>query len=540
MPDDEPRAVPPLPVPPRDGGGPAAPETAGRTPGPSRNPGGLLLGALCGLLAGGAAVAVGELASVAAGGAAAAPAVAVGQRAIDLAPQGLKEFAIRNFGSHDKTALLAGVYAVLVVASAALGVLARRHLDLASWAAAGFGVVGIVAAETRASAQEGAWFPSLLGGAAAVLVLRWLTRMSRDASASVTDRRRFLLAVAGTAIGAAAGGFGAKAWLDSRYNAGPARAAVKIPPPAEPLAPVSAATHPNVPGLGPFFTPNPQFYRVDTALTVPQVDPSRWTLQIRGMVDRPLRLTFAELLALELEEHDLTLTCVSNPVGGPYCGNARWIGAPLAPLLRRAGVRSGADQILATSTDGMTIGTPVSAVLDGRDAMLAVAMNGEALPIEHGFPCRMLVPGLYGYVSATKWVVDLNLTTFSAAQAYWVGEGWSQQAPVKTASRIDVPHDGDSVAAGTVVIAGTAWATHRGVAGVEVQVDGGAWNEATLAASDTPDTWRQWTYTWQAPRGQHRIAVRATDGTGTLQTSTVQDVVPNGATGYHQISVTVN
>ncbi|HEU5333721.1 MAG TPA: molybdopterin-dependent oxidoreductase [Actinocrinis sp.] len=550
----DPPAVPPRSIPPRDGGtgdsgsgdpgsgdsGSGGSANTGRAAGRGRGSGGLALGALCGLLAGAAAVAVGELAALAAGGAESAPAVAVGQRAIDLAPQSVKEFAIRNFGSGDKGALLTGVYAVLLVASAAIGILARRHLNLASCAAAAFGIVGIVAAETRASAPPGAWFPSLLGGAAAVFVLRWLTRLGHEASDSVTDRRRFLLAVAGTAIGAAAGGFGAKAWLDSRFDAGPARAAVKIPPPVEPLAAVPAATHPNVPGLGTFFTPNSQFYRVDTALTVPQVDPSQWTLQIRGMVDRPVRMTFAELLALPLDEHDLTLTCVSNPVGGPYCGNARWIGAPLAPLLRRAGVHSGADQILATSTDGMTIGTPLSAVLDGREAMLAVAMNGEALPIEHGFPCRMLVPGLYGYVSATKWVVDLNLTTFSAAQAYWVGEGWAQQAPVKTASRIDVPHDGDSVTSGSVVIAGTAWATHRGVAGVEVQVDGGAWHEATLAASDTPDTWRQWTYTWDAPRGQHRIAVRATDGTGTVQTSTVQDPVPNGATGYHQISVNVN
>lgn len=535
---DEPRAVPPKPVPPRDGG-PGGAETTGRAPRPGRRAGGPLLGALCGLLAGGAALAAGELASVAAGGAAAAPAVAVGQWAIDLAPQSLKEFAIRNFGSNDKTALLTGVYVVLALASAGAGILARRHLTVASWVAAGFGVVGIVAAGTRPSAQQGSWFPSLIAGAVAVLALRWLTRVGRDASASVTDRRRFLLAVGGTAIGSAVGGFGGKAWLDSRYNAGPARAAVKIPAPAEPLPAVSAATHPNVSGLGPFFTPNSQFYRVDTALTVPQVDPSKWMLKIHGMVDRPFSLTFAELLALPLEEHDLTLTCVSNPVGGPYCGNARWIGAPLAPLLRRAGVRSGADQILATSTDGMTIGAPVSAVLDGREAMLAVAMNGETLPIEHGFPCRMLVPGLYGYVSATKWVVDLNLTTFSSSAAYWVGEGWAQQAPVKTSSRIDVPRDGASVSAGDVVIAGVAWATHRGVDAVEVQIDGGAWHEATLAASDTPDTWRQWTYTWQAGSGQHRIAVRATDGTGTVQTSVVQDPVPNGATGYHEISVNV-
>ncbi len=499
---------------------------------------GILVGALTGLLAGAAALAVGELVAVFAG-AATAPAVAVGEWAIDLAPSGVKEFAIREFGSHDKTALLTGVYVILAVVSAAAGVVARRNLTVASLIAASFGVVGIVAAATRPKAGVSALFPSLLAGAAAVLVLRWLTRRGGEMSDGPTERRRFLGAMVGTAAGAAVGGFGSKMWIDSRYDVAPARAAVKIPLPARTLPAAPASTHLNVPGLAPFYTPNKDFYRVDTALSVPQVDPANWMLRIHGMVARPLEISFAQLLKLSLEEHDLTLTCVSNPVGGPYCGNARWIGAPLAPLLRQAGVLSGADQILATSTDGMTIGTPVNAVLDGRDAMLAVAMNGEPLPIEHGFPCRMLVPGLYGYVSATKWVVDLELTTFASTAGYWVHRGWAQKAPVKTASRIDVPRSGAAVPAGTVVLAGTAWATHRGVAGVEVQIDG-QWHEATLAASDTPDTWRQWSYTWQnASRGSHEIAVRATDATGAVQTSAVHDVIPDGATGYHRITVNV-
>jgi DMSO/TMAO reductase YedYZ molybdopterin-dependent catalytic subunit len=372
-------------------------------------------------------------------------------------------------------------------------------------------------------------------------VLRGLNHVHLEASEGPYERRRFLGAVLGTAAGAAVGGFGGKAWIDGRYNAAPARAAVKLPTSAETLAAVPAAAHPNVPGLGPFFTPNKDFYRVDTALSVPQVDPKSWMLRIHGMVERPVELSFAQLLKLSLEEHDLTLTCVSNPVGGSYCGNARWLGAPLAPLLRQAGVKSGADQILSTSTDGMTIGTPVNAVLDGRDAMLAIAMNGEALPIEHGFPCRMLVPGLYGYVSATKWVVDLELTTFKSTAGYWVDRGWSQQAPVKTSSRIDVPKDGAVVPHGTVTLAGVAWATHRGVTAVEVQIDGGQWGEATLGNSDTPDTWRQWSYTWEnAAQGSHRVAVRATDGTGKIQISAIQDVVPDGATGYHQITVNVS
>jgi DMSO/TMAO reductase YedYZ molybdopterin-dependent catalytic subunit len=297
---------------------------------------------------------------------------------------------------------------------------------------------------------------------------------------------------------------------------------------------------PNVSGLETFFTTNSSFYRVDTALSLPQVDPKTWALRIHGMVDRPVTLTFAELLKIPLIEHDQTLTCVSNPVGGPYCGNARWLGAPLAPLLRQAGIQVGASQILSRSTDGFTIGTPVETVLDGRESLLAVAMNGEVLPIEHGFPVRMLVPGLYGYVSATKWVVDLEITTFQDAQAYWVQEGWSQQAPVKTASRVDVPQDGATVSPGTVTVAGTAWATHRGIDAVEVRIDNGPWVETALAAADTSDTWRMWSYQWQdAQRGSHTVTVRATDGTGTLQTSVIQDVVPNGATGYHQITVNV-
>ncbi|MBS2551107.1 molybdopterin-dependent oxidoreductase [Catenulispora sp. NL8] len=517
-----------------------------------------LVGGFIGLLAAAVGVAVGELGaavSVELGASAPnAPVVAVGQWAIDLTPAWLKEVAIRNFGSHDKTALLTGVYVTIAVVSVLAGVLARRHLAAATGLAAAFGLFGLIAALTRPVVGFGGWFPALLAGVATVVVLRSLTVWSQRESvfgAAGTagagepgdrepgDRRRFLLTLLGTGAGALVGGFGSRAWLDSRYNVAPARAAVVLPEASEPLPALPASVHPNVPDLEPFFTPNAQFYRVDTALTVPQVDPRKWMLRIHGLVDRPFEVSFADLLRMPLEEHDLTLTCVSNTIGGPYCGNARWLGAPLAPLLRQAGVRAGADQILSTSFDGMTIGTPVEAVLDGRQAMLAVAMNGQTLPVEHGFPCRMLVPGLYGYVSATKWVVDLELTTFAKDAGFWVGEGWAQQAPVKTASRIDVPGTGASLQAGTVVVAGVAWATHRGVAGVEVQVDKGPWVTAELAASDTPDTWRQWSYAWHATAGQHTLTVRCTDGTGTLQTPVIQDTLPDGATGYHSIQVTI-
>jgi len=504
--------------------------------------GDVLRGAVVGVVAGGAGLAVGELASVFTGETS-SPAVAVGQWAISLTPTWLEQFAIRNFGSDDKRMLLIGVYTVLVLASAMAGVIARTWLATASWFAGCFGIVGMLAAVTRPNASVADLFPSLLAGIAAVLVLRWLTILSTedsDPDAGPAERRRFLLGVFGTTAGALVGGFGAKLWIDTRYNAEAARAEVVLPTPETVLPEPPASVHPNVSGLGSFFTPNSQFYRVDTALSIPQVNPDSWKLTVHGMVDRPFEITFDELLKYAFEEHDLTLTCVSNPVGGTYIGNARWLGTPLAPLLRRAGVQSGADMILSTSTDGMTIGSPVEATLDGRQAMLAVAMNGEALPIEHGFPCRMLIPGLYGYVSATKWVTDLNLTTFASSSAYWTQNGWSAQGPVKTASRIDVPQSGATVSAGAVVLAGTAWATHRGVDAVEVQIDGGAWRETTLATADTPDTWRQWSYQWtNAAKGSHTVAVRATDATGTVQTSVVAGPPPDGATGYHTINVQV-
>ena len=503
----------------------------------------LVRGALIGVIAGGAGLAVGELVAVVTGEAS-SPAVAVGQWAISMTPTWLEQFAIRNFGSNDKRMLLIGVYVALTLLSAGAGILARTRLTVASWIAAGFGIVGMIAAVTRPSAGTSYLFPSFLAGVTAVLVLRWLTILAAadsESQAGRVERRQFLVAVLGTAAGSLVGGFGAKAWINSRYDASAARAGVVLPKPETTLAEPAASVHPNVSGLGPFFTPNSQFYRVDTALTVPQVNPNTWKLRVHGMVDRPFEITFDELLKYAFEEHDLTLTCVSNPVGGSYCGNARWLGTPLAPLLRRAGVQSGSDMILSTSTDGMTIGSPVEATLDGRQAMLAIAMNGEALPIEHGFPCRMLIPGLYGYVSATKWVTDLNLTTFADSAAYWTANGWSPQGPVKTASRIDVPQDNATVSAGTVVLAGTAWATHRGVAAVEVQINNGAWQQATLASSDTPDTWRQWSYQWpNVARGSYQVAVRATDATGSTQTSAAAGPPPDGATGYHTITVQVS
>ena len=294
-----------------------------------------------------------------------------------------------------------------------------------------------------------------------------------------------------------------------------------------------------IPGLSPFVTSNANFYRVDTALILPQVPPGSWTLRIHGMVEREIEVSFGELLRRPLIETFVTLTCVSDPVEGPYISNARWLGASLASLIREARPRAGADQILSTSTDGFTCGTPVQTVLDGRHALLAVAMNGQPLPVEHGFPARMVVPGLYGYVSACKWVTDIKLTTFAAETAYWAQRGWAPQAVIKTESRIDVPVSGSTKRAGRVPVAGVAWAQHRGIDAVHVRVDGGPWNQATLAAVPGIDTWRQWRWYWDAAPGTHVIEARATDATGHTQTSFAAPPEPNGASGYPSIQVTI-
>ncbi len=281
------------------------------------------------------------------------------------------------------------------------------------------------------------------------------------------------------------------------------------------------------------------FYRVDTAIVLPQVPPGTWRLRVHGMVRREIRVSFDQLIRRPLTEDWITLCCVSNPVGGPYIGNARWLGASLASLLRQAGILAGASQLLCTSADGFTSGVPVQAVLDGRDALLAVAMNGAALPVAHGFPVRMVVPGLYGYVSACKWITDIEVTTYHTATAYWVPRGWDAQAPVKTQSRIDVPSGGSPLAAGPARVAGVAWAQHKGIDAVEVRADRGAWQQARLAAVPGIDTWRQWAADWHATPGQHLIEARATDKTGYTQTAAQAPPEPNGATGYPSVSVTV-
>ena len=351
-------------------------------------------------------------------------------------------------------------------------------------------------------------------------------------------RRRFLV-VSGVAAGGAAVAAFAGRELNARQSVTQARSALRIPAPSQPAPPLPAGTDLRVPGLSSFVTPASSFYRVDTAIVLPEVDPQNWQLHIHGMVEREITISFAELLRKPLIEHYVTLTCVSNPVAGPYVGSAKWLGASLASIIRSARPKAGATQLLCTSVDGFTSGTPIQVVLDGRDALLAVAMNGSPLPVQHGFPARMVVPGLYGYVSATKWVTDINVTTFEAETAYWAQRGWSQEAPIKTESRIDVPLGGSTIKAGRTAVAGVAWAQHTGIDAVEVRVDQGAWHRATLAAVPGIDTWRQWVWYWDATAGTHVIEARATDASGYTQTAAQAPPEPNGATGYPSTTTAV-
>ncbi|MER7725989.1 molybdopterin-dependent oxidoreductase [Streptomyces sp. NPDC096323] len=486
----------------------------------------------------------------------AGPVAAVGGAVIDRTPPALKDFAVRNFGTNDKLVLQLGILTLLAVFAMAVGVLALRHRLLGSAAVLVFGVVGAVAAAGRPEGHVSDALPSAVGAVVAAGVLYLLAGLLASPASGGTggerdhgafDRRRFVIvASAAAAASVGAGLLGRRLTSAVQAGAAASREDLVLPAPDAVAPPVPAGADLRIRGLSSFVTPNKDFYRVDTALVVPRVDAGEWRLRIHGKgVKRPLTLSFQDLLRREIVERDITLTCVSNEVGGPYVGNARWIGVRLADLLREAGVkppsRGGpADQIVARSVDGMTIGTPVEDVMDGRDALLALGMNGEPLPFDHGFPVRMVVPGLYGYVSACKWIKDIELTTFDDYDAYWVKRSWSRQAPIKTESRIDTPRPFASPRAGTVPVAGVAWAQHRGVQRVEVRVDGGPWHTARLAAEDSRDTWRQWMWEWPATSGSHTLEVRATDRTGATQTDQRVGTVPNGATGWHSVVVDVS
>lgn len=522
-----------------------------------------LRAALAGFLAAGVALGVAELLAGIVGPNA-SPVVAVGSAVIDATPRPVKEFAIATFGEKDKIALVAGTLALILVFSIVVGLLSLRSRRLGAAGIALFGLLGAAAAFTRPVGDVLDTLPSLLGAAAGIVALLAMlvplngpapepdrtrsseklrdsfrdSMFSRNRKDGALDRRGFFIA-GGIAAGVAAVTGGAGTLLQRRFDVGAARAALDLPAAADGAAavPTGADLSTAVPGLTPLFTDNADFYRVDVNITVPQVSPTDWSLRIHGRVRNELTFSLADLLARDdIIERDITLTCVSNTVGGDLAGAARWLGVPLKNLLEEAGVEDGADQVVTTAVDGFTIGTPTQDCLDTENAMLAFGMNGEPLPAEHGFPVRMIVPGLYGYVSATKWLVDMELTTFAEVAPYWVQRGWVEQAPIKMSARIDVPAT-LGTKAGDLTIAGVAWAQTRGIAKVELRIDNGDWQETELAPETNVEMWRQWRMPWRAEVGQHTLSVRAFGQDGEQQTEDRADPFPSGASGWHTLQV---
>lgn len=491
-----------------------------------------------GVVAAGAALATTELITAGSG-----PSLidSIGTQFINRFAAPIKDIAIQLFGTNDKAALEIGIVVVALLIGAAFGKSGAKRFATGAAGIAAFGVLGVAAAladplASKATSVIGA----ILGAAIGVLTLRTLLRtapspeptpsVNTDPRIKESSRRSFLMfaGVAGVASVAAAGT--ARAIRSGSETA--TRIAKLVLPKAKKTTPLPAAQPFTVEGLSPYVTANDDFYRIDTALYVPRIDESTWKLNFKGMVDRPFSITYDELLKMDMVEEPITLQCVSNEVGGELVGNATWLGVPLIDLLERAGVQKKADQIVGRSVDNFTAGFPVAAVRDGRSALVAVGMNGEPLPQRHGFPARLVVAGLYGYVSATKWLKNIELTTLDDFDGYWISRGWSKEAPIKIASRIDVPR-GFEIPVGKQAIAGVAWAPPHGVKSVEVRVNDGPWMETQLGNVASGNTWVQWMTTWDAPEGRAKVEVRAIDQRGQVQTGEEAPPNPDGATGYH-------
>lgn len=524
--------------------------------------------ALAGALAAGAALAAGELVGAAMGR---RPSLvtAVGDQFIDRFAASLKDLAIRLFGTNDKIALIVGIVLLSLALGAVFGLVARRRFWVAVAGLVFFGGVGLWSGlQDPLGDTATAWTSVVVAVAVGIATLWLLLRIAPRTTVSAgtpgidaghldddnTDRisvedprrphvaRRAFLGWSG-AVGtwaalAAAGAHG----LRTRSTVEGERVTLDLPQPVRstpvPRTQPAAIEELVASGLSPYTVPNDNFYRIDTALIVPQVEVESWRLRVDGMVDRPYELTHDELLDMDLVEVPVTLACVSNEVGGDLIGNATWLGAPLQELLERAGVQPGATQIVGESVDGFTAGFPTELALDGRTALVAVGMNGEPLPTRHGYPARLVVSGLYGYVSATKWLNRIRLTTWDDFDGYWIPRGWAKEAPIKISSRIDVPAR-QRIPAGRTPVAGVAWSPSIGIASVEVRVDGGAWDSARLGETANEDTWVQWVYEWEAAPGSHELQVRATDTTGLTQTGERQAPAPDGATGWHTRTIDV-
>lgn len=516
--------------------------------------------ALAGVIGGAVFLAIAELFALLFARAA-SPILAVGGFVIDIVPQPVKEFAIATFGEYDKIVLLGSLGLAVVIASAIAGILQLVKAPLGVVALLIAGVLSTAAIVTRAGAPALAFLPPVLGTVAGSIVLVLLVKRLRawraaalperpenadtentDTEAAAPkgiDRRRFFVLAAISGASAVVVGVASRAVSMTVGSVEAIRDTLKLPA-AKSKVTVPEGAELDIKGLSKLFTPNKDFYRVDTALTVPSIDPSTWRLVIDGMVDQRVEMSFQDILDMGLDEYSITLTCVSNEVGGELAGNAMWLGVPLRDVLKKAGVKSGADMVLSKSVDGYTASTPLSALTDDNlDAILAVAMNGEPLPAEHGFPVRMVVPGLYGYVSATKWLTELKVTTFEKDEAYWTPRGYSAEAPIKFSSRLDTPKIGEAVPAGKIPIAGVAWAQSVGIERVEVQIDDGEWTPVTLSTPINADTWVQWFMEWDATPGTHYVAVRAVNKNGDLQIEERAPIAPDGSSGWQRSLIRV-
>jgi len=473
------------------------------------------------------------------------PVAAVAEQIIRHAPGPLAERAIDLVGTADKPILVWGIVVVVALVTAVLGRAASPWVPTIGYIV--LAAVGVAAVAAQPGDAGLAPLSVAAGFVTWVVVHALFTATATSADprtsepaaappesgAAAGTRRGFLITAGLVAAGAVVATYLGRTKALGRQRIENARKLLRLdgvnPPPVDP------SYDAGVEGQQPWLTPVEEFYRIDAAIVPPTVDPAGWTLRIHGMVDHPMELTFDQLMMREVTEDWTTLTCVSNEVGGDLVGNAWWSGIRIAPLLGQAGLRPGADAVKQTSVDGWTCVTPLEALTDDRNALLAVAQNGEPLTVEHGFPVRMVVPGLYGYVSATKWLVELEVTRFEDAQGYWIERGWAERGPIKLASRIDVPRDGEEVAAGEIVVAGTAWQQHTGIEGVQVSLDGGGWRDATLAATPSVDTWVQWRIRLAVTAGEHEVRVRAISEAGEVQTAAVADPVPDGATGWHSV-----
>ncbi|CCH35305.1 molybdopterin-dependent oxidoreductase [Actinosynnema sp. NPDC047251] len=489
--------------------------------------------ALIGLLGVAAALAAGHLVAGLVGPTA-SPFLAVGNTAIDFTPTPLKDFAVRTFGTYDKLVLLVGMAVVIAAVAVVAGLLSRTSPLPGTILATALGALGVAAVLYRPDLGQLAVLAPVAAGVVGVLVFRWLHRAASAPSAPGEGRRTFLIA-AGASVLAGLGG----QFIGTRTDVEGSRSAVGELKPTTPAPAIPAGADFVADGTPSFITPNRDFYRVDTALSVPRVLAEDWTLRVHGLVDRELTLSYDDLRRRDLVERTITMTCVSNEVGGPYVSTANFVGVPLRDVLLEAGIKQGADQLFSTSVDGWTAGSPVDVVLErDRGALIALGMNGEPLPVEHGFPARLVVPGLYGYLSATKWVVDLELTTFADKRGYWLERGWGQKGPVKVMSRIDTPQ-GFATVRGRAVVSGVAWAQPTGVGKVEVRTDGGPWRDAELATAVNGSTWRMWRAELDLPAGGHTVECRATDLKGFTQPAERVAPIPDGATGWHSIFFTI-